>query len=196
MIVFTREYIDEYKEDIFRRIMGGHVFIYPTDTIYGLGCDARNEKAVERIREMKERYDRPFSILVPSMKWILKNCEIDDRWLKKLPGPYTFILKLKNENSIAKNVNLGMETIGVRIPDHWISHFFQSIGIPIVTTSVNVSGEKYMTSISDLDKRVRSHVDFMIYDGSIHGVPSKIMDLTDGIPIALRDFEDGQQKLL
>ncbi|RLF61657.1 MAG: threonylcarbamoyl-AMP synthase [Thermoplasmata archaeon] len=186
MIIFTREYIDEYKEDIFKRIEDGQVFIYPTDTIYGLGCDARNEKAIEKIRKIKKRYDKPLSVLVPSVEWILRNCDIRREWLKKLPGSYTFILRLKNEGCIAKNVNLGMKTIGVRFPDHWISIFFQSLGIPIITTSVNISGEDHMVSIGDLDERIKNQVDFMIYEGIREGFPSQVIDLTGEKPKILR----------
>jgi len=186
MIIFTKEYIDEYKKDIFKRIKSGQVFVYPTDTIYGLGCDARNERAVEKIRKIKKRHDKPFSILVPSIEWILRNCEIDEKWLEKLPGPYTFILKLKNKNCVAKNVNIGMKTVGVRFPNHWISEFFQYIKIPIITTSVNLSGEKYMISINDLDERINSQVDFMIYEGIKEGSPSHVVDLTSGKPKILR----------
>lgn len=157
------------------------IFIYPTDTIYGIGCDATNDEAVSKIRDIKERYTRPFSVIAPSINWILENCEvkdIDKNYLDKLPGPYTIILNLKNKNCISPNVNNNADTIGVRIPDHWISDCASKIGRPIVTTSANKMGKNFMTSLDDLDKEIKSKVDFIVNEGEKKGRPSEVINLT------------------
>lgn len=169
--------------EVAEQIRSGAVFIYPTDTIYGIGCNALDEAAVERVRQLKERVTKPFSIIVPSKQWILKNCVVikeGKEWLDKLPGPYTLILKLKNKNAIAKSVNQGTENIGIRIPDHWISSLVQELGFPIVTTSANLSGQPYMTSLEDLDESIEQGVDFILYEGEKKGRPSKIVNLVEG----------------
>ena len=75
------------------------VFIYPTDTIYGIGCDATNDKLVEKIREIKQRENKPFSIIAPSVQWILDNFNVNVRLIDKyLPGPYTLLLEKKQKN--------------------------------------------------------------------------------------------------
>lgn len=161
-------------------IKKGAIFIYPTDTIYGLGCDATNEKAVEKIRKIKDRNKKPFSVIVPTKRWILDNCYIEKRhekFLKKLPGKYTLILRLKNKKAVAKNVS--QNTLGVRIPKNWFSNVVKTIGIPIVTTSVNLTNKKPMTSLEDLDKEIIKKVDFLIYEGKKSGKPSTIVDLTE-----------------
>ncbi len=87
------------KSEIKNMVLKGDVFIHPTDTIYGLGCDATNEQSVKKIREVKQRPTTPFSVIAPSKEWIEANCVITKEaksWLKKLPGPFTFILKKKN----------------------------------------------------------------------------------------------------
>ena len=72
------------------------IFIYPTDTIYGLGCDATNEKLVKELREIKNRDDKPLSVIAPSVKWIFDNFDVGLELLEKyLPGPYTLLLKKK-----------------------------------------------------------------------------------------------------
>ena len=89
------------SSEIIEDIMQGKIFIYPTDTIYGLGCDAENKQAVEKIKSSKQRdKDRPLSIIAPSIEWIKQNLIIDENLnLKKyFPGPYTLILKKKNPN--------------------------------------------------------------------------------------------------
>ena len=79
------------------------VFVYPTDTIYGLGCNATDEKAVDKLRKIKNT-KHPFSIIVPNKDWIYDNCTVNEEaeeWIRKLPGPYTLILRLKNKKAIA-----------------------------------------------------------------------------------------------
>ena len=94
-------------------LKGEGIVAFPTDTVYGIGCNAKLEKSVERIREIKKQFDRPFSVIAPSIDWIAKNLEIKK---EVRPGPYTFILKKKRE-CVAENVSFG-DTLGVRIPKH------------------------------------------------------------------------------
>ncbi len=159
------------KDEVNLDELGESVFIYPTDTIYGIGCDARDSESVKRIREIKEREKKPFSVIAPSKNWIKENCFVGKE-LDKLPGAYTLILKLKKD-CICKEVNNGLDTLGVRIPKHWFSEIVKKLGFPIVTTSVNTTGEKFMTCLDDLDKNIK--VDFVIYDGELNGKPSKII---------------------
>ena len=163
------------------KIKEGALFIHPTDTIYGIGCNAMLHDAVYKVREAKDRHTVPFSVIAPSKEWIRENCIINaeaEKWLDKLPGPYTLIVTLKNKDAIAPNVNMDMDTLGVRIPDHWFSKVVEELRIPIITTSANVTSEDFMTSEEDLNPRVASKIEFMIYEGEKHGRPSKIIDLT------------------
>ena len=162
-------------------IIKGAVFIYPTDTIYGIGCNAEISGSVEKIRQIKARKSNPFSVIAPSQEWIKKNCIVTKDakfWLGRLPGPYTFIFKLKVDNCVAKEVNLGLNTLGVRIPDHWIKKLVAKADVPVVTTSVNKSNEDYMTSLEDLEPSIKSSVDFALYEGKKEGKPSRIVDLS------------------
>jgi tRNA threonylcarbamoyl adenosine modification protein (Sua5/YciO/YrdC/YwlC family) len=177
----SEEELKTEKIIFFNKIKEGTLFIHPTDTIYGIGCNATNHKSVYRVRESKERYTAPFSVIAPSKDWIRQNCEVNEKveeWLDKLPGPYTLILKLKDKGAIAPNVNMDMDTLGVRIPDHWFSEVVAEIGIPIVTTSANITKSNFMTSEEDLDPKITSKIDFMIYEGEKHGKPSRLVDLT------------------
>lgn len=170
---------DEFKvEDV----INGKIFVYPTDTIYGIGCNALDSFAVKKLREIKNQGNRPVSIIAPSKEWIKKNCEVNsesEKWLDKLPGPYTLIMKLKNR-IIPEEINLGSGTVGVRMPDHWITNLCNKCGVPIVTTSANKSGEPFMISIKDLNKEVGEAVDFVVYEGPINGSPSTLINLVTG----------------
>ncbi|MFH1211596.1 MAG: L-threonylcarbamoyladenylate synthase [Candidatus Woesearchaeota archaeon] len=171
------------RRDFYKEIMKDSIFIYPTDTIYGIGCNALNGELVKELRTIKQSGSQPFSVIAPSKEWILKNCIVDDKakeWMDKLPGPLTLVLQMKNSSCIAKNVAPGLETVGVRIPDHWISEIVADLGFPIITTSVNVSGEEFMTSIDDLDQQIALLVDYIFYEGKIDGKPSNIVHLENG----------------
>ncbi|MBI2208567.1 threonylcarbamoyl-AMP synthase [Candidatus Woesearchaeota archaeon] len=189
MRVLSKEEFKQEKDIIRNKLKEENtVFIYPTDTIYGIGCNALNKEAVERIRKIKHRANNPFSVIAPSKEWIAENCEVNENakeWIKKLPGPYTLVLKTKEE-CVAKNVAPGLKTLGIRIPDHWFSGFVKEISIPIVSTSVNISGGDFMTSLEDLDEGIKAKVDFIIYEGPRQGKPSKIVDLTSKVKVIER----------
>lgn len=181
MRILTKEECEIENGFISEKILRGAIFIHPTDTIYGLGCNALRAESVNKIREIKESYENPFSIIAPSKEWILENCYLNEKnreWLNKLPGPLTLISKLKNKDCIVKEVNNGLETLGVRIPDNWFSEFIRWLNVPIITTSVNKTGNDFMISVEDLDGSIKGSVDFIIYDGEKKGSPSKIVDLT------------------
>ncbi len=185
MEVLTEHELNIRKDEIVERILSGEIFIHPTDTIYGIGCNAQIFNSVQKIREIKQRFNSPFSIWIPSLKWIEQNCNVDkaNEWIAKLPGPYTLILPLRKEaiakKFIAKNVSPNNKTIGVRLPDHWFSKIVELCGIPIVTTSANKTGDPFMTSIEKLDSELKNNVDFMIYEGEKKGRPSKVVNITE-----------------
>ncbi|MBI2499474.1 threonylcarbamoyl-AMP synthase [Candidatus Woesearchaeota archaeon] len=175
MIISKQQFLKNKKVYI-KKIKQGSVFIYPTDTIYGIGCISTNKKSINRIKEIKQRTNKPFSIIVPSKNYILKKCKYNKnlkKHLKKLPGKYTLILELKNKKLSPNKIN----TIGVRIPKHWFSKIVKEINLPIITTSVNISNNPYMTSLKDLSTEIKSKVDFIIYQGHLNNKPSKIINL-------------------
>lgn len=182
MEVITKDEFLVNKEDYARMIRQGAVFVHPTDTIYGLGCDATNTKAVMKIRKIKKREKTPFSVIAPSKSWIYDNSEVSQsavKWIEKLPGPYTLIFKLSKKRAVSSQTNAGLETLGIRIPDHWFSKVATSLKLPIVTTSANVSGGDFMTSTDDMDPVIGRKVDFIIYEGEKKGRPSTLVNLVE-----------------
>lgn len=189
MRILNFEELNLEKQSIIESIIDGAVFIHPTDTIYGIGCNAELLKAVKKVRHLKGRATNPFSVIAPSFDWINENCIVAkeaEEWLERLPGPYTLIFRLKNKNCVAKEVNSGLNTLGIRMPNHWIKKLVAEAKVPIVTTSVNRANEDYMTSLEDLDPTIKSGLDFVLYEGKKEGKPSKIIDLTEAIRIIER----------
>ena len=159
------------KKEILIGIEEGKIFIYPTDTIYGLGCDAENKNSVEKIKQIKQRdRDKPLSIIVPSLKWIEENLIIDTDLNKYFPGKYTIILKKKNPDFL-KYVS-STDSIGIRIPDNEFTKIIQGSGKPFITTSVNLSGESAIESIKEIPKEIKDKIDIMIDNGKLMGKPS------------------------
>lgn len=155
------------------------IIIYPTDTVYGIGCNAENTALVERIFEIKGRdRKKPLSVIAPAKEWILKHCVISKEALDKyLPGKYTLILK-KKDAEFLKHVTAGIPNIGVRIPAHPFSNIVKKAQIPFVTTSANRSGEKSPKSLSEIPDEIRRAVDIIIDGGTLSGTPSTLVDFT------------------
>ena len=98
-------------------------------------------------------------IIILTFKPAFSEDEAPDIWEKKeieekLPGPYTFIVKLIKECPISKNINPKDNTIGIRLPNHYIIDIVKEVGNPIITTSANKHGEKFMTSLENLDQDI------------------------------------------
>ena len=181
-MVIDKKYVEDHRQEFINSMKDGSVFIYPTDTIYGLGCNALLGNSVTKIRLLKQREIKPLSIIAPGQNWIRKMCRIDyaaEEHLSNLPGPYTLILNLQYHKAVHEEVNpLENGTLGVRIPDHWFTKLIQEAEIPFITTSVNISGAPYMTSLETLDETIKNNVDFIIYEGENRGKESIKIDLT------------------
>jgi len=156
----------------------GGIIIYPTDTVYGIGCNAFNKKSVEKIREIKGSDSKPFSVAVNGIEGVHAVAKVNE-WQEetlseKLPGPYTFVLEKKS--FISDNVS--RNGIGVRIPDH--EHclaLLESVDFPLVTTSANLSGRPPARSVKEIPKEILDRVDFVLDAGELAGKPSTVVDL-------------------
>ncbi len=107
------------------------------------------------------------------------------KWLKRLPGPFTFILKQKKIVA-PYEVNLGFNTLGVRIPNHPFTKLIQQARVPFITTSVNKTGKDSITKIKKVPRSIQKIVDIGIDDGILENNPSIIIDLTSKIAKIIR----------
>jgi tRNA threonylcarbamoyl adenosine modification protein (Sua5/YciO/YrdC/YwlC family) len=173
----------------------GGLVIYPTDTVYGLGCDIYNQKAIERLCRLKGvKPDKmSFSFICNDLSHISEytlNLDTPTYKIMKraLPGPYTFILKANN--SIPKLFKNNKRTVGIRVPDHAIPRaIVEALGHPIITTSIHHDDEilDYITEPYLIEERFGKLVDIVI-DGGTGGIePSTVVDCTNGEAIVLRE---------
>lgn len=175
---------DNHEASMIDEIKKGAVFIYPTDTVYGIGCNALKTNSVKNIRKIKKS-KKPFSVIAPTKKWIIENLRVRDRsQLKRLPGRYTLIFEKRRRTFLREASS--ENTLGVRIPKHDFTRLVKRAGVPFVTTSVNVSGKKHAIKISNIPRDFLKHVDFVIDSGVLKSSPSRVLDLTGSRPKRLR----------
>lgn len=149
----------------------GGIVIYPTDTIYALGCDALNVRAVERICRIKGINPQKvnLSIICRELSWVSEYAKLNNLYFKllkrNLPGAFTFILP--TSSSLPK-IYKNRKTVGVRIPDHAITlALVEALGNPLLTTSVSVDDEEpeYGTDPELIAERYESVADLIIDGG-------------------------------
>ncbi|MFC2154137.1 L-threonylcarbamoyladenylate synthase [Candidatus Altiarchaeota archaeon] len=159
------------------------VILYPTDTVYGLGCDITSKEAVARIFSLKKRdSDTPLSIAVSDVEMMKAYVQLGSREenyvRERVPGPYTFILQKKE--TVFGFVTSELPTVGIRVPEcSPLLSLLQLYDKPIITTSANISGEKPPASLEDVGDEMKNKVDLILDGGQCRtGNPSTIIDLT------------------
>ena len=170
-------------DDAVRILRDGGVVIYPTDTVYALGCDAPNNRAIERLCRLKGiNLDKQLlSVVCASISQAAEYARIDNRAFRlmkdNLPGPFTFILP--SASSLPK-VFKGRKSVGVRVPDNAIAlALAESLGNPVMTTSVSVENDDDIISPDALELAYRHDADLLIDAGEGGSVVSTIIDCLD-----------------
>ena len=166
----------------------GGVIIYPTDTVYGLGCDIFKQKAVEKIARIKELNIKKhnFSFICSDLSHLSDFTKPIDRstyklMKKALPGAFTFILNANN--TIPKLFKNNRKTVGIRVPNHRITrNIVELLGNPILTTSINDNDTilEYSTDPELIYQKHKKQVDIVIDGGCGNLVPSTIVDCSKG----------------
>ena len=176
-------------------VKAGGVIIYPTDTIYGLGCDIFKTKAIERVCRIKQikPHKNNFSFICYDLSHISEYVKSLSNPLfkimkKALPGPYTFILNANNH--VPKILHAKKKTIGIRIPDHHIPRMIvKELGNPIITSSIKDEDDiiAYSTDPELIYEKFKNLVDIVIDGGFGHNVPSTVVDCTDDVYEVVRE---------
>ena len=172
----------------------GGLIIYPTDTVYGLGCDITNAKAMERLAKLKgvKPHQKNWSFVCADLSNISEYArQIDNptfKILKKsLPGPYTFVLE--GNNRLPKFFRK-KKTVGIRVPDNNISRtLVYELGRPILSTSIKDEDEilEYTTDPDLIFEKWQHKVDAVIDGGAGGNIPSTVIDLSSDYPEILRE---------
>lgn len=176
-------------------LLDGGVIIYPTDTVYALGCDTTRVRAVERIARIKgiKVEKANFSLVCSSLSHLSDfSRPINNHYYKiirrVLPGPYTFILNANN--NVPRLFQSKKKTVGIRVPDHKVPiNIVEHLGNPIMTTSLHNEDEilNYLTDPEEIYEKFNHVVDIVIDSGHGGLVPSTVIDFTSDELIILRE---------
>lgn len=174
-------------DEVVQCLRNGGVVIYPTDTVYGLGCDLNNKKALERVARIKgvKLKDAHFSFVCYDLSHLSEYAkQISTKTYKLLkrifPGPYTVILNATGK--IPKIFNTKKKTVGIRIPDNTISReIVRQLGSPILSTSIHDEDEviEYSTDPELIYEKYKHQVDIVIDGGYGKNLASTVIDCTD-----------------
>ncbi|WP_323758564.1 L-threonylcarbamoyladenylate synthase [Roseivirga sp.] len=163
----------------------GGVIIYPTDTVYGIGCDFSNTKAVERVCKIKNVKPQNLSFICYDLSEISEyvkqlSTPVFKVMKKLLPGPYTFILN--SNSSVPKILNAKKKTVGIRVPNNSIPRLLvKELGRPIITSSIQGEDDviEYSTDPSLIFEKYENLVDIVIDGGYGGNVPSTVIDCSN-----------------
>jgi L-threonylcarbamoyladenylate synthase len=174
---------DHEIEEILATLRSGRLVVYPTDTLYALGADPFNEKAISRLYEVKNRpAEMPISIAVDSLQAVEKLVEVDARARKiirgYLPGPLTILIKERNNNKLSRLIPKDGK-IGIRIPDHSLALHLIGLHGPITATSANKHNGRSPKELKVAMDELGDAVDIYVDCGPCKiGRPSAVIDLT------------------
>ncbi|MBL7876906.1 MAG: threonylcarbamoyl-AMP synthase [Cyclobacteriaceae bacterium] len=172
----------------------GAVVVYPTDTIYGIGCDLMNRRAVEKLCQITNVKPQKLNLsficsdLSHISKYVKRINTPEFKTLKKLlPGPFTFIFE--SNSNVPKILNVNKKTVGIRIPQHAIPlalvHLLEN---PLITSSIKDDDliKEYTTDPEEIYEDFKNKVDVVIDGGAGGNIPSTIVDFTNGEAIVTR----------
>lgn len=165
-------------------IRAGELVVYPTETVYGLGADALEPEAVERVFAAKERSrDQPISLAVPTVEAATDYIVADERtrncMTQFLPGPVTVVAP--KTTAVPDVLTAGRDRVGVRVPDHPLGRALLERVAPLTATSANVSGRPSVREPDDLDPSLRDAVAAVIDGGRTPGGASTVVDPGRGV---------------
>lgn len=189
-IIKIEDNCDEAVQKAKKYFYEGKVFIYPTDTIYGLGANPFNDEAVKRISTIKKRNERKdYILLIGSLEQLLNYTEIENERLLDLlnelwPNPVSVVLKLNSKTTAILN----KENAAFRIPrNRFCIKILEAIKMPLVTTSVNKSGQPPFVDPSQIIDNYSEEVDAIFYSiKQIQITSSTLVDMTGSEPVVLR----------
>jgi tRNA threonylcarbamoyl adenosine modification protein (Sua5/YciO/YrdC/YwlC family) len=162
----------------------GKVIVYPTDTIYGLGCIAVDKKAIKKIYRIKKREKgKPMLMLVGSLSVAKKYCRINkaqEKYLSKIwPGAVSVVLEGKG--GLPEELSGGLKSLAIRLPkNNFLLKILKKLGKPLVSTSLNLSGQPPVKSVERISRMLKREKPDLIVDvGPLITKPSRLIDLRD-----------------
>jgi len=172
---------------------GGGVIIYPTDTVYGIGCSIFNTRAIERVYQIKgQDNSKPFSFICSDLSHVSEYAKVSNtafRLMKQLiPAPFTFILPASRLKQLPKSMISKRKTVGLRIPNNKIClTLLKDLGHPILSASVTDRKGEIISDPEIIREHYENAVDLILDGGNSLLELSTVLDLTEDPPVVIRE---------
>jgi len=186
------DYLNDPHDSLLRAlevVENGGILVYPTDTVYGMGCDLQNKDALDRLYRLKKIPKRkPLSFICSDLKMVSSYAKLSNAahgmMRKLLPGPFTFVLQASRE--VPKLMISKQRTVGIRVPEQdFILEFVKRLGRPLVNTSASDTLDEVVSDPDQIEE-MYPRADLMISLGQQRSEASTILDFTGDAPEVIR----------
>ena len=177
--------------DLIKNIEDGNLVIVPTDTVYGISCDATNKDAINKVFIAKQREQKPLIVMVSNMDMLnryikplndLEKQLIDKYW------PNTLTILFKKNDNLLDEITCGSEYVGIRMPNNkLLLDLMNKINKPIISTSANISGSSVITNTSLIEPELKEYISYVYDDGEKTNIASTLVKVEDGRIKILRE---------
>jgi L-threonylcarbamoyladenylate synthase len=177
--------------DLIKNIEDGNLVIVPTDTVYGISCDATNKEAIEKVFIAKQREQKPLIVMVSNidmLKKYVKNINDLEQQLIDKYWPNTLTILFEKNDNLLEEITCGSEYVGIRMPDNkLLLDLMNNINKPIISTSANISGSSVITNTSLIEPELKEYISYVYDDGEKTNVASTLVKVEDGKIKILRE---------
>ena len=177
--------------DLIKNIEDGNLVIVPTDTVYGISCDATNKNAIEKVFIAKKREKKPLIVMVSNIDMLKKYVkDINDLEQKLIDKywPNTLTILFKKSDNLLEEITCGSEYVGIRMPDNkLLLDLMNKINKPIISTSANISGSSVITNTNLIEPELKEYISYVYDDGEKTNVASTLVKVEDGRIKILRE---------
>ena len=184
-------------KEIINNIEKGNLVIIPTDTVYGISCDATNKEAVEKVFIAKKREKKPLILMVSSIdmlkKYVKPLNDLEEQIINKY-WPNTLTILFKKKDNLPDDITCGSDYVGIRMPNNkFLLELIEKIDKPIVSTSANISGNSVITNTNMIEPELKKYISYVYDDGEKTNVASTLIQVVDNKIKILREGELANQ---
>ena len=177
--------------DLIKNIEDGHLVIVPTDTVYGISCDATNKDAIEKVFIAKQREQKPLIVMVSNMdmlkRYVKEISDLEQKIIDKY-WPNTLTILFKKNDNLLNEITCGSEYVGIRMPNNkLLLDLMNKINKPIISTSANISGNSVITNTNLIEPELKKYISYVYDDGEKTNVASTLVKVEDGRIKILRE---------
>ncbi len=177
--------------NLIKNIEAGNLVIVPTDTVYGISCDATNKDAIEKVFIAKQREQKPLIVMVSNMdmlkRYVKEISDLEQKIIDKY-WPNTLTILFKKNDNLLNEITCGSEYVGIRMPNNkLLLDLMNKINKPIISTSANISGNSVITNTNLIEPELKKYISYVYDDGEKTNIASTLVKVEDNKIKILRE---------